>query len=110
MPGSVEPMNTQKRMQEISIELQIANRNYPLRVNQEEADSALKAAELINQKLKDFEEKYGVRDIQDLFAMSALQIATQLIDLEKQGVAYHDQVIQRMKTMENMIDEVLSDQ
>jgi hypothetical protein len=42
--------------------------------------------------------------------MSALQIATQLIDLEKQGVAYHEQVFQRMKTMEDMVDEVLKDQ
>ncbi len=110
MPGSVEPLNTNKRMQEISIELQIASRNYPLRVSQSEAESALMAAELINQKLKDFEERYGVRDIQDLFAMSALQIATQLIDLEKQGFAYHDQVTQRLKALENMVDDVLKDQ
>lgn len=96
-------------MQEISIELQIANRKYPLRVSESESDSALRAAELINRKLKDFEEKYGVRDIQDLFAMSALQIATQLIDLEQQGQQYHQQVTDRFKALDQMLDEVLSD-
>ena len=39
-------------MQDVSIELHIANIKYPLKVRAEEADSVKKAAELINEKLK----------------------------------------------------------
>lgn len=95
-------------MHEISIELQIANRKYPLKVEESESVHVMKAAELINQKLKELGELYSVKDIQDLFAMSALQIATQLIDLEQKSTVYHDQIHERFSKMETLIDSALT--
>ena len=94
-------------MQEISIELQIANRKYPLRIQESESVAVLKAAELINQKLKELEKTYSVRDIQDLFAMSALQIATQLIDLEQKSTGFYDHINSKFSKLETLIDEAL---
>lgn len=65
-------------MAEISLKVVIAGRTYPLTVKQEEEQSVQMAAKLINEKVKEFEQNYSVRDKQDLLAMSALNlVATQ---------------------------------
>lgn len=94
-------------MQEISIALKIANRTYPLQIHAEEAETARQASEFINQKLKDFEERYGVRDVQDLFAMVSLQIATQLLEFEKQSQEYHSGIQTRLETLNTALNDAL---
>lgn len=65
-------------MAEISLKVVIAGRTYPLTVKQEDQQSVQAAAKLINEKVKEFEQNYSVRDKQDLLAMSALNLlATQ---------------------------------
>jgi cell division protein ZapA (FtsZ GTPase activity inhibitor) len=101
-------MNT-KQMQDVSIEIQLANRKYPLKVKSEEAVTVQKAAELINSKLKEFESKYGVKDIQDLYAMSTLQITTKLIELESNNAGNHDQIHVRLDEMDQLISSILDE-
>jgi len=98
---------TEKTMQDVSIELHIANRKYPLKVKQGEAGSVEKAAELINSKLQSLEKRYGVKDIQDLFAMSALQIATQLIELEASQTSDFASVERQLDELSSLIDQEL---
>ncbi|MEI6489849.1 MAG: cell division protein ZapA [Bacteroidota bacterium] len=66
-------------MAEVSLKVLIAGRTYPLTIKQEEERIVLEAANLINEKVKDFENNYAVREKQDLLAMAALNLlATQL--------------------------------
>lgn len=94
-------------MQDVSIELHIANRKYPLKVKAEESGSVKKAAELINSKLDSLEKRYGVKDIQDLFAMSALQIATQLVELEARQLLNTDAVERQIDMLTDLVDKEL---
>lgn len=66
-------------MSELSIKLNIAGRIYPLTIQRDEEESIRKAAKHIENSVKSFQENYAVRDKQDLLAMTALQLATQLI-------------------------------
>ncbi len=66
-------------MSELSIKLNIAGRIYPLTIRRDEEESIRKAAKNIEDSVKSFQENYAVRDKQDLLAMTALQLATQLI-------------------------------
>ncbi|MGB1076431.1 MAG: cell division protein ZapA [Flavobacteriales bacterium] len=59
-----------------SIQIQIANRSYPLNVPTDEVEAVQAAAAMVNQNLKHFQEQYGVDDPVDLLAMTALQMAT----------------------------------
>jgi cell division protein ZapA (FtsZ GTPase activity inhibitor) len=61
-------------MAEIALKVLIAGRVYPLTVKQEEEEPVLQAAKLINEKMKEFEQNYSVRDKQDLLAMCALNL------------------------------------
>lgn len=66
-------------MTDVSLKVLIAGRVYPLTVKKEEEETVLQVAKQINDKLKEFEQNYSVRDKQDLLAMCALNLlVTQL--------------------------------
>ncbi len=59
-----------------SLKVVVAGRTYPLSVNESEEQRVLKAAEDINKAIKLLQDNYAVRDMQDLLAMTALQLAS----------------------------------
>lgn len=61
-------------MSSVSIKINIAGRTYPLTIEEGEERAVLNAAELINASIKNLQENYAVKDLQDLLAMSALQL------------------------------------
>jgi cell division protein ZapA len=82
-------------LDELSIKVSIADRLYPLQVKAAEEEVVRKAARLINDKLKVFEQQFAVRDKQDILSMCALELATELVTLrsdnliEDKGLASH---------------------
>ncbi|MDQ4139828.1 MAG: cell division protein ZapA [Bacteroidota bacterium] len=60
-------------MSELSIKIRIADRDYPMRVNEEEEERLRTAGRMINERLKAFREQFGIADKQDLLAMVALE-------------------------------------
>jgi cell division protein ZapA (FtsZ GTPase activity inhibitor) len=71
-------------MNETLTHIALAGRTYPLKLNEQDAQIAQQAALKVNEKLKAFEQQYGVRDVQDLFAMVSLQLASDIVVSEKQ--------------------------
>lgn len=63
-------------MSKISLKIVVAGRTYPLTVNEGEDVKIVKAADDINRAIKLLQENYAVKDMQDLLAMTALQLAT----------------------------------
>lgn len=61
-------------MAEVALKILIGGRVYPLTVKKEEENQVMQAAKLINDKMKEFELNYSVRDKQDLLAMCALNL------------------------------------
>lgn len=63
-------------MSKVGIKIVVAGRTYPLTVQEGEERKVQKAAEDINRSIKLLQENYAVKDMQDLLAMTALQLAT----------------------------------
>lgn len=63
-------------MSKISLKIVVAGRSYPLSVNEGEEKKVQKAADDINKSIKLLQDNYAVKDMQDLLAMTALQLAT----------------------------------
>jgi cell division protein ZapA len=63
------------------IKINIANRTYPLSVEEDQEEIVRKSAKKINDAINNYEEKYAVQDKQDSLAMYALQITSQSQDL-----------------------------
>lgn len=65
-------------MEKKSLSLVVAGRTYPLTVSEGEQERVLSAAEDINKAIQILKENYAVKDMQDLLAMAALQLATKV--------------------------------
>lgn len=63
-------------MAKLSLKVVVAGRTYPLTINEGEEAKVQKAAEDINRAIKMLQDNYAVKDMQDLLAMTALQLAT----------------------------------
>lgn len=62
-------------MAKLSLKVVVAGRTYPLSVSEDEKEKVEKAASDINKAVKTLQDNYAVKDMQDLLAMTALQLA-----------------------------------
>ena len=67
----------------LSININIADRLYPLRVDRLEEEGIRKAAKIINEKVAQYKQKYASKDLQDCLAMATLQFVIQKFEAEK---------------------------
>ncbi len=63
-------------MDELSIKVKIAGRQYPLTIPRSEEEQVRKAAKMVDEQFNYYREHYAVKDRADLLAMVALQSAT----------------------------------
>ncbi len=94
-------------MNELSIKVNIANREYPLTVKSEEVESVKKAAIAVNEKVKEFEKNYTVKDKQDLLAMCALQFASQLEQKQIDKSTDSVETRERLKKMNALLSQYI---
>ncbi|ERJ59234.1 cell division protein ZapA [Sphingobacterium paucimobilis] len=92
-------------MGEISIKINIADRVYPLRVSTEEEEVIRHAAKLINEKIKEMQENYAVRDKQDLLSMCVLQYATGMIKAERSAQTQDMGLEQSVHELESILTD-----
>jgi cell division protein ZapA (FtsZ GTPase activity inhibitor) len=70
-------------MSEVSLKINVAGLEYPLRLKQEDTDNVQKAAKLINEKIAEFEKNYSVKEKKDVLAMVMLQVVSQLLQQDR---------------------------
>jgi cell division protein ZapA len=95
-------------MGEISIKINIADRVYPLKVNMEEEEIIRRAAKLINDRIKEYQENYAVRDKQDLLSMCVLHYATSTIKAEKRVTVEDTAVTEKVYQLDNLLSGFFS--
>lgn len=90
-------------MGELSTTVTIAGRTYPLTVRKEDEADLREAARLINERVKEYEDNYSVRDKQDLLAMCALQLVSHYVKLGKSASTEDKALEQKLKEMESLL-------
>lgn len=98
---------SRQKMSELSIKVNIASRFYPLSIKPEEEENVRKAAKMINENIKNFEENYAVKDKQDLLAMAALEYASKILE-KKSATGDDDKSLARLKAMDTFLADYLS--
>lgn len=96
----------------MSIKIVIAGRNYPLTINEDEEDLIRGAVNDINTNVNRLQENYAVKDMQDLLAMTSLQLATRPRGKKKTSkeetteddVSYKE-VLEALQLLSNSIEE-----
>lgn len=83
-------------MAEVSLKILIAGRTYPLTVKKEDEQGVLQVAKMINEKVKEFEINYSVRDKQDLLAMTAINLLTTQQNTTKKAPELENDLINQL--------------
>ena len=93
----------------LRIRVTIGDRVYPLTIRDENEEEGIRAAvKKINDLVKKFEQKYEVRDKQDVLAMCALQFASQQeVKTVKENVV-SEQVENKLRELSDLLDEHIS--
>jgi len=92
-------------MGQLSIKVNIAGRTYPLTIERSEEEMIRKAADNINASINDLKENYAVKDMQDLLAMTALQLSTKSNTISKE--VEDDKVANELKTLDKELSDFL---
>jgi cell division protein ZapA len=91
-------------MDELSIRIKIADREYPMKVKRADEERVRLASKLINEKLKSYREQFGIDDKQDLLAMVAFDC---LIDKMTSDES-HDAIDQTVFEKVNQLNQLVS--
>tara|TARA_B100001250_G_C19538568_1_gene673648 strand:- start:508 stop:792 length:285 start_codon:yes stop_codon:yes gene_type:complete len=94
-------------MSKLNIKLSISDRLYPMKVNVSDEEVMRKSALLINQKIKDFSQKYAVKDNQDLLAMCALSFAVELHKCKQKHNLEKVNIEKQLNGLESVLESVL---
>jgi cell division protein ZapA len=94
-------------MTEVTVSLNIAGRNYPLKVSKEDVASLTEAERMINAKLELYEKSFSVKDKQDLLAMCIINFATE-ITRKQNNIQEYENIALQLKDTEQYLNTYLS--
>lgn len=96
-------------MEKVSLKIVIAGRTYPLTIKGEEEAAVREAADRINTNIQKLQGSYAVKDMQDLLAMTALQMAVQLKNAGESSTSSQPQYSEDIQKIIYKIDAQLQD-
>ena len=93
-------------MAKLSLKVVVAGRTYPLSIEENEEQVVLDAAKDINKAIKLLQDNYAVKDMQDLLAMTALQLAAKKdnVSSEKKESINTDEIETQLKSISEELD------
>lgn len=94
-------------MTEVTVNLNIAGRNYPLKVNKDDVARLNEAEKMINAKLNLYEKSFSVKDKQDLLAMCIINFASENIGKQAEIQDYENIALQ-LKDTEQFLNTYLN--
>ncbi len=94
-------------MSKLNIKLSISDRLYPMKINSLDEEIMRKSSLKINKMIKDFSEKYAVKDNQDLLAMCALSFSVELHKYRKKTNLEKEDVGIQLDKLDQIVSSVL---
>ena len=89
-----------------TINIKIAERFYPLKIDKEEDEERIrKAGRIIEDRLSQYKQRYSDKDVQDFLAIAALQFAVKTIELETK--ASSTEQADRLRQLDEQLDSFL---
>ncbi|HNP18074.1 MAG TPA: cell division protein ZapA [Fulvivirga sp.] len=94
-------------MNELSIKIKIADREYPMKVKTEDEQRVRNAGKSINERIRTYRERFGIDDKQDLLAMVAFDCLVDKMELEEKHIDTDESVVQKVDQLNNLINQAL---
>jgi cell division protein ZapA len=93
-------------MSELSIKIRIAEREYPMRVKEEEEERIRAVGKILNERMRYFKAQFGIQDKQDLLAMVAFEAMAEKVKLEEEHSSHVSQVDQQLDHLDDLLSAV----
>jgi len=94
-------------MKELSIKIKIADREYPMKISADDEERIRKAGKLINEKIKNYSQQFGIDDKQDLLAMAAFDILIDKSQKEEIEGLSDETIFERVNNLNNLISQTI---
>jgi cell division protein ZapA len=94
-------------MDELSIKIKIADREYPMKVKRNEEERVRAAGKLINEKLKSYREQFGLDDKQDLLAMTAFDSIVEKMAAEESDNSVDQTVVDKVNHLNQLVSQAI---
>jgi cell division protein ZapA len=92
-------------MEELSIKIRIADRDYPMKVKREDEEKVRMASRLINEKLKSYKDQFGIDDKQDLMAMVAFDSLVEKMTTEESHQEIDHTVLEKVSHLSQLVSQ-----
>lgn len=92
--------------EELSINININGRIYPLKIDRRQEEKYRKAAKMINDIVLEYKKKYVNQDSQDFLAMTAFQFVLKNLEMEEE--ADESPVLDELKLLDEQLSDYLS--
>jgi cell division protein ZapA len=92
-------------MEELSIKIKIADREYPMKVKRVDEERVRMAGKLINEKLKSYREQFGIDDKQDLLAMVAFDCLIDKMASEETNQVIDQTVFEKVDRLNQLVSQ-----
>ena len=92
-------------MDKISVKLNIAGREYPMKAEPAQEDRILEAARLVNEQLTYYQNTFKLDDKQDLLALVAFDAMIERIGKEKELSQIEEQIGKRLHVLQSAIEK-----
>lgn len=90
-----------------TIRLQVAGKHYPLTILRSEEGKIRQAAKLINEKVERYKNSFSAGDKADYLAMAAVQLVTQLVELQEKNNV--NPIFDTLNELDDELNEILED-
>jgi cell division protein ZapA len=92
-------------MEELSIKIKIADREYPMKVKRDDEERVRMASRLINEKLKSYRDQFGLEDKQDLLAMVAFDSLVEKMTTEETHQVIDQTVYEKVTHLNHLVSQ-----
>jgi cell division protein ZapA len=92
-------------MEELSIKIKIADREYPMKVDASDEERIRLAGKKVNEKIRLYREQFGIDDKQDLLAMVAFDSVFEKLQNEISQSEFGEAVIEKIHHLSRLISE-----
>jgi cell division protein ZapA len=95
-------------MGEIAIKIKIGDREYPMKVEADEEEQIRKAARLLNEQMRQYKNRFGISEKQDLLAMVAFDAFMEKITQEKARLETEQLVSEKLGNLNKLLTRAVS--
>lgn len=92
-------------MDELSIKIKIADREYPMKVKRTDEERMRVAGKLVNEKIKHYRDRFGIDDKQDLLAMVAFDCLVDKMAEEETQQSIDQTVVEKINQLNQLVSQ-----